>query len=255
MVDFFLAVLAGLICGVLSGFGIGGGSLLMVWLTALLSMDQRTAQGINLLYFLPAAGCCSLVFHVKNRQIVWKAVVPAAIAGCLTAIPGALLAGSVDTALLRRLFGGFLVLVGISEVFFKGKKPAAQAEPPDFRTVLHNHHNHRNDQQHNADDAVPRKRRLDGSASLTFQPTSRCHVSCGQAVLILPTNSRNRMIPQLFVDFSSCFAAGDRFSTRSSVMPSGYLPESKSGLVAPLEKFLSSFHVYVSPSGYVNVTL
>ena len=42
MVDFFLAVLAGLICGVLSGFGIGGGSLLMVWLTALLSMDQRT---------------------------------------------------------------------------------------------------------------------------------------------------------------------------------------------------------------------
>ena len=56
MVDFFLAVLAGLICGVLSGFGIGGGSLLMVWLTALLSMDQRTAQGINLLYFLPAAG-------------------------------------------------------------------------------------------------------------------------------------------------------------------------------------------------------
>ena len=105
MVDFFLAVLAGLICGVLSGFGIGGGSLLMVWLTALLS----------------AAGC-SLIFHVKNRQIVWKAVVPAAIAGCLTAIPGALLAGSVDTALLRRLFGGFLVLVGISEVFFKGKK-------------------------------------------------------------------------------------------------------------------------------------
>ena len=94
MVDFFLAVLAGLICGVLSGFGIGGGSLLMVWLTALLSMDQRTAQGINLLYFLPAAGC-SLIFHVKNRQIVWKAVVPAAIAGCLTAIPGALLAGSV----------------------------------------------------------------------------------------------------------------------------------------------------------------
>ena len=80
MVDFFLAVLAGLICGVLSGFGIGGGSLLMVWLTALLSMDQRTAQGINLLYFLPAAGC-SLIFHVKNRQIVWKAVVPPQLPG------------------------------------------------------------------------------------------------------------------------------------------------------------------------------
>ena len=121
MVDFFVAAIAGLVCGVLSGFGIGGGSLLMVWLTAAVSMDQRTAQGINLLYFLPAA-CCSLIFHVKNKQIVWKAVVPAAIAGCLTAVPGALLAGQLDTALLRKLFGGFLVLVGISEVFFKGKK-------------------------------------------------------------------------------------------------------------------------------------
>lgn len=120
MLTFIAAVAAGLVCGVLSGFGIGGGSLLMVWLTAVLSVEQRTAQGINLLYFLPTA-VCSLIFHVKNKQIVWKSVVPAAIAGCLTAIPGAMLAGSVDTALLRKLFGGFLVLVGLSEVFLKGK--------------------------------------------------------------------------------------------------------------------------------------
>ena len=122
MLSFFAAVAAGVICGVLSGFGIGGGSLLMVWLTAALSMEQRTAQGVNLLYFLPTA-VCSLIFHVKNKQVVWKAVIPAAIAGCLTAIPGALLAGSLDTGLLRKLFGGFLILVGLSEVFLKGKKP------------------------------------------------------------------------------------------------------------------------------------
>ena len=120
MLSYISAIAAGLVCGVLSGFGIGGGSLLMVWLTAVLSMDQRTAQGVNLLYFLPAA-VCSLFFHVKNKQIVWKAVLPAAIAGCLTAIPGALLAGRVDAQLLRKLFGGFLVLVGLSEIFLKGK--------------------------------------------------------------------------------------------------------------------------------------
>lgn len=125
MVTFLLALAAGLICGVLSGFGIGGGTLLMLWLTAVLSFEQRAAQGINLLYFLPTA-LCSLFFHVKNRQIVWRAVLPAALAGCATAIPGALLAEQVDAALLRRLFGGFLVLVGLSEIFFKGKqqKPA-----------------------------------------------------------------------------------------------------------------------------------
>ena len=73
MLTFLIAVLAGLLCGVLSGFGIGGGSLLMVWLTAAQSMEQRTAQGANLLYFLPTAAC-SLFFHVKNKQIVWRAV-------------------------------------------------------------------------------------------------------------------------------------------------------------------------------------
>ena len=126
MLTFLIAVLAGLLCGVLSGFGIGGGSLLMVWLTAAQSMEQRTAQGVNLLYFLPTAAC-SLFFHVKNKQIVWRAVLPAALAGCVTAIPGALLASTLDTGLLRKLFGGFLILVGISEVFFKGKKSGSSS--------------------------------------------------------------------------------------------------------------------------------
>ena len=121
MVDFFLAVLAGLICGVLSGFGIGGGSLLMVWLTALLSMDQRTAQGINLLYFLPTA-VCALLFHIKNRLIRWDIVLPAALAGAAAAALTAWLGTKLDTSLLRRLFGGFLLLVGLRELFYPRAK-------------------------------------------------------------------------------------------------------------------------------------
>ncbi len=121
MLTFLTSAAAGLVCGVLSGMGIGGGTILMLWLTAVLSLEQRAAQGINLLYFLPTA-LCALFFHVKNRQIVWRAALPAALAGCATAIAGALLAGQVEAALLRRLFGGFLVLVGLSEILLKGKK-------------------------------------------------------------------------------------------------------------------------------------
>ncbi|MGN1346413.1 MAG: TSUP family transporter, partial [Eubacteriales bacterium] len=101
--------------------GIGGGTLLMVWMTALMSMEQKIAQGVNLLYFLPTAAA-ALILHAKNRVLVWRAIVPAAIAGCATAALGALLAAHVDTELLRKLFGGFLVLVGLSEIFWKGKK-------------------------------------------------------------------------------------------------------------------------------------
>lgn len=110
-----LAAIAGLVCGVFSGLGIGGGTLLMVWMTAVMEMEQRMAQGINLLYFLPTA-VCALIFHIKNRLIRWRVVIPAAIAGCLTAAGAALLATAIDASLLRKLFGGFLILVGLNEI-------------------------------------------------------------------------------------------------------------------------------------------
>ena len=80
MKAWLLPALAGLVCGVLSGLGIGGGTLLMVWMTAICGLEQRTAQGINLLYFLPTA-VCALIFHIKNRLIRWDIVLPAALAG------------------------------------------------------------------------------------------------------------------------------------------------------------------------------
>lgn len=116
-----IAALAGLVCGVLSGLGIGGGTLLMVYMTAIQGIEQTTAQGINLLYFMPTA-VCALFLHAKNRLLHLKTILPAAITGCICAIGAALLATAIDTELLRRLFGGFLLLVGLNELFYSGKK-------------------------------------------------------------------------------------------------------------------------------------
>ena len=55
MMGWLIALLAGTITGILSAFGIGGGSLLLIYLTSFAAIDQHQAQGINLLYFLPAA--------------------------------------------------------------------------------------------------------------------------------------------------------------------------------------------------------
>lgn len=116
----WVAAAVGLCCGILSGFGIGGGSLLMVWLTAALSMEQATAQGINLLYFLPTS-LGALIFHIRNHKICWRAVLPAAICGTLAAALSASLAVGLEVELLRKLFGGFLLAVGVLEFFRKGK--------------------------------------------------------------------------------------------------------------------------------------
>ncbi len=115
------AGLAGIVCGVFSGLGVGGGTLLVVWMTAVMGVAQRTAQGINLLYFLPTAAA-ALIFHIKNRLINWRTVIPAAIAGSLCAAGAAFLATAMDTELLHKLFGGFLILVGLKELFYRERK-------------------------------------------------------------------------------------------------------------------------------------
>lgn len=119
--SFPAAVAVGTLLGFLSGLGVGGGSLLVVWLTAVLSAEPRLAQGMNLLFFLPAA-LCACFFHIRRKKLPWSLVLPAAGAGCLTAALGAFLAGRMDTDLLRRLFGGLLLLTGLSELFRRPKK-------------------------------------------------------------------------------------------------------------------------------------
>jgi len=114
----WIAGIAGLVCGIISGFGIGGGSLLMVWMTAAAGLDQKIDQGINLLYFLPTS-IGALIFHIKNKMVCWKAAIPAAVFGCITAAGSAWFAGAMDVTLLRKLFGIFLILVGFSELVKK----------------------------------------------------------------------------------------------------------------------------------------
>lgn len=124
--SFVLAAVAGLVCGVISGFGIGGGSLLMVYLTAIAAIEQKSAQGINLLYFLPTAAA-ALFLHAKNRFIRWQLVLPAAAAGSLIAALAAYLSAGLDSGLLRKIFGGFLLLIGLTELFKKKDKSSEKS--------------------------------------------------------------------------------------------------------------------------------
>ena len=118
MRDWLLPLAVGAATGVLSGFGVGGGTLLLVYMTAFAGLDQRLAQGINLLYFLPA-GLMALPAHIKNGCIEKKARVPALGAGLICAALAAWAATALEVELLRKCFGGFLVLVGVTELFGK----------------------------------------------------------------------------------------------------------------------------------------
>lgn len=114
------AFIAGLLTGILSGFGIGGGTLLLIYMTVFAGLDQRTAQGINLLYFLPAAAT-ALPTHIRNGYIAKSILAPAILAGLAGTALTAWIATSLDTELLHRIFGGYLILVGLRELFHKEK--------------------------------------------------------------------------------------------------------------------------------------
>jgi len=117
--EWIVAVLAGAVTGVLSGFGVGGGSLLLIYMTNFTGLAQNLAQGINLLYFLPAAAT-ALPAHVKNGYIEKPVLVPAVTAGLVCAALTAWAATALDVEVLRKCFGGFLILIGLRELFRKG---------------------------------------------------------------------------------------------------------------------------------------
>ena len=113
-----LPLAVGAATGVLSGFGVGGGTLLLVYMTAFAGVEQRLAQGINLLYFLPA-GLLALPAHVKNGYIETPVLLPAIGAGLACAALAAWAATAMEVELLRKLFGAFLIVVGLMELFTK----------------------------------------------------------------------------------------------------------------------------------------
>ena len=118
--DWILPLAVGAATGVLSGFGVGGGTLMLVYMTAFAGIEQRLAQGITLLYFLPA-GLMALPAHVKNGCIERPVLLPAIGAGLICAALAAWAAAAMDTALLKKFFGGFLIVVGVMELFGREK--------------------------------------------------------------------------------------------------------------------------------------
>ncbi len=105
-------VLSGLAAGVLAGMGMGGGTLLIPLLTLALGVGQQDAQGINMLAFLPGA-VLALWIHKKAGRVTLKGCWPMLLFGLLGSALGALAAGWIQTECLKKLFGIFLIILGL----------------------------------------------------------------------------------------------------------------------------------------------
>lgn len=114
-------LILGTILGFLAGIGVGGGSLLILWLTIVLGMDPQMARSINLLFFLPSA-LISCIFRWRQGDLCIQKAIPGVIAGCICAAAGSWLSTLLDQAILKKLFGILLLDTGLRELLWKAKK-------------------------------------------------------------------------------------------------------------------------------------
>ena len=112
-----VAIFVGAALGFLSGLGVGGGSLLLLWLTLVNGMPQETARVMNLMFFLP----CALIATLFRRgpKPDRGMLLPAILGGLLGALLGNRIGPMLDTHLLKKAFGVLFLLTGIRELRWK----------------------------------------------------------------------------------------------------------------------------------------
>ena len=115
------ALLAGLLSGIIGSMGLGGGAVLIIYLTLFEKTEQLKAQGINLLFFIPIA-IIAVFIYTKRKQIKWKMVFKISCVGILGTVAGWFAADFLGGDILAKIFGLMLVLLGIREIFGKRTK-------------------------------------------------------------------------------------------------------------------------------------
>ncbi len=115
--------IVGIFSGFLGSIGVGGGCVLVIYLILFTEAAQRNAQGINLIFFIPCA-VIGLFFHFKNRLVKLKIAFPIVAFGIIGVLVGLLIGGKLNDNLLKRIFGGFLLLISVYQIYsvFKSKK-------------------------------------------------------------------------------------------------------------------------------------
>ena len=113
--------LTGIISGAISGMGMGGGTILITILVCFLGIDQKVAQAVNLVFFIPTSIVATIV-NIKNKEIDWKLAIPISILGAIGAFIGAYIATKIQVGNLRKLFAIFLIVIAIFEAYSWYKK-------------------------------------------------------------------------------------------------------------------------------------
>ena len=109
-------IIIGIVSGIVSGTGMGGGTILIFLLTFMCGIEQHIAQATNLIFFIPTS-IVAIIVNIKNKNIKFKIATIISIFGILGAIVGANISIHTDINRLRKFFGIFLAVIAIHEIY------------------------------------------------------------------------------------------------------------------------------------------
>ncbi|MCI8471227.1 MAG: sulfite exporter TauE/SafE family protein [Clostridia bacterium] len=109
-------ILIGVVAGIVSGTGMGGGTILIFLLSFMLGVEQHIAQATNLIFFIPTA-IVAISVNLKNKNIDTKLAILISVFGILGAIIGANISVHINVSILKKCFGIFLAIVTLNEIY------------------------------------------------------------------------------------------------------------------------------------------
>ncbi len=118
--QYIIYIIIGIIAGIFAGmFGIGGGVVLIPALVFLLGLTQHQAQGTTLAIMVPPIGLLAAWRYWQSGNVKLSVAGFVCIGFFLGGYLGASLINNVPDALLKKLFGFFLLFVSIRMIMTK----------------------------------------------------------------------------------------------------------------------------------------
>jgi uncharacterized membrane protein YfcA len=116
----FLYLLLGSISGIFSGLlGIGGAIIIIPCLVILFGLSQQMAQGTTLALMVPPIGLLAAWTYYRAGFVNIKIAGLMCLGFFIGGLVGARYATQIPEDILRKIFGGLLLIASIRMIFFK----------------------------------------------------------------------------------------------------------------------------------------
>lgn len=111
-----MPILFGIISGMVTGMGMGGGTILILLLSLFMNLEQHIAQATNLVFFIPTA-LSAIIINIKQNNVDKKLALQVSILGIIGAIVGAIVSEQMSSENLKRYFAIFILIIALHEIY------------------------------------------------------------------------------------------------------------------------------------------